>query len=374
MYYCDLLCGVFTELLKLAHYALVIYVIGISFSLIAVYVMMRMRTSWVNIRGNFKAYISYRQIYQALNHQYEDAKPEELIIRRKRPRKSIPKESELEKSPKSSDKSDSSSSLLPHSSSQSQSPSDGNSSPSSDSPAKSSSLLSSSASAPNSPSLLSISPPKSCTNIHSPPESDDDIIEYETCGICRDEMREAKKLPCSHKFHLRCLMGWMRYKQTCPICRRSLQQGGGNGDGNNDGNGNANGQPNAINAVNNNAVPNGAPPNGVPNVNNVVNAVNGNNGNAANNNADMLPWWLRLFGSFIQIHNVDIIEARRGGNNPRRRNMAAHRPQPNINTEAQISRISEILGGRVSDQDIRTRLLRTHSMERTIEFFLANPR
>jgi len=340
-----------------------------------VYVMMRMRTSWVNIRGNFKAYISYRQIYQALNHQYEDAKPEELIIRRKRPRKSIPKESELEKSPKSSDKSDSSSSLLPHSSSQSQSPSDGNSSPSSDSPAKSSSLLSSRDSPPNSPSLLSISPPKSCTNIHSPPESDDDIIEYETCGICRDEMREAKKLPCSHKFHLRCLMGWMRYKQTCPICRRSLQQGGGNGNGN----GNADGQPNAAQ----DGVPNGLP-NGPPNANNAANAVNGNianavnanaiNGNAANNNADMLPWWLRLFGSFIQIHNVDIIEARRGGNNPRRRNMAAHRPQPNINTEAQISRISEILGGRVSDQDIRTRLLRTHSMERTIEFFLANPR
>lgn len=188
-------------------------------------------------------------------------------------------------------------------------------------------------------------------------------------------MREAKKLPCSHKFHLRCLMGWMRYKQTCPICRRSLQQGGGDGNGN----GNADGQPNAAQ----NGVPNGLP-NGPPNGNNAANAVNGNiadavnanavNGNAANNNADMLPWWLRLFGSFIQIHNVDIIEARRGGNNPRRRNMAAHRPQPNINTEAQISRISEILGGRVSDQDIRTRLLRTHSMERTIEFFLANPR
>ena len=179
-------------------------------------------------------------------------------------------------------------------------------------------------------------------------------VEYETCGICREQMTEAKKLSCSHMFHLRCLMGWMRYKQTCPICRRSLREGAEqDGHGGNPGHGN----------------PNGNPGNG------------GNPGNPGNggevNNADLIPWWLRMFGSFIQIHNVDIIEARglndrRRGNMGRRRNV--HRPQPDINTEQQISRISEILGGRVSDQEIRTRLLRTHSMERTIEFFLANPR
>ena len=141
-------------------------------------------------------------------------------------------------------------------------------------------------------------------------------------------------------------MGWMRYKHTCPICRRSLNQNNnGNGGNNND------------------------------NMNN--NGINGNN----INNAE-LPWWLRFFGNFIQIHNVDIIDTRslnmrrnRGiNNNGGRLNMAAqHRVPPNQSTEEQIGRISEILGGRVSDQDIRVRLLRTHSMERTIEYFLNRP-
>merc|ERR1719189_2440886 len=63
------------------HYFIVIYVIGISFSLIGVYVIMRVRSSWINIRGNIKAYKSYQQIYQALNHQYPDATKQELIIK-----------------------------------------------------------------------------------------------------------------------------------------------------------------------------------------------------------------------------------------------------------------------------------------------------
>jgi len=252
---------------------------------------MRVRTSWVNITGNIKAYKSYQQIYQALNHQYPDATKEELMIKKKN--QDINNE-DIDDHKQDNDN----------------------------------------------------------DNDDDDDKDDDDNVEYEVCGICRESMTEAKKLPCSHKFHLRCLMGWMRYKHTCPICRRGLNQ-----------------QANDNNNNNNN------------NNNNVNNGVNNGVNNA--NNAE-LPWWLRIFGTFIQIHNVDIIDARnlnvrnRGGNNNNnnnnngtRVNMAAqHRAPPNESTEEQIGRISEILGGRVSDQDIRIRLLRTHSMERTIEYFL----
>eukprot|EP00898_Chlorokybus_atmophyticus_P007591 jgi/Chlat1/7833/Chrsp66S07282 len=40
-----------------------------------------------------------------------------------------------------------------------------------------------------------------------------------TCIICRDEMLTAKKLPCSHLFHLHCLRSWLARQQTCPTCR-----------------------------------------------------------------------------------------------------------------------------------------------------------
>ena len=257
--------------------------VGIGFSLIGVYVIMRIRSSWIKIRGNIKAYKSYQQIYQRLNNQYADATKEELLVRRKK--------AVADDESKESDNDES---------------------------------------------------------------SDEGAEEYELCGICREEMREAKKLPCSHKFHLRCLMGWMRYKHTCPICRHSLN------DGSNEQNG---GDAPAVAAA----------------------AVQGNNNvqqNAGGNgqNDDFMPWWLRLFGNFIQIHNVDIIDARnvnvqrlqnrgRGGLGRRQRVV-----QQRMSTEEMINRISEVLGGTVSEQDIRVRLLRTHSVERTIEYFLNQPR
>ncbi len=367
VYYADLLCNVFTEFLKLLHYFIVIYVIGISFSLIGVYVIMRVRTSWMNIRGNIKAYKSYQQIYQALNHQYPDATKEELMIKKKKKKKkpSIIEDTNNEDSGDQKEEDENETNVN----------------------ANSSSLLLDSdkkEEIPSTPTNLDTQETQQETNKEEPietiqnesqkenvnnenTEEEDDVdeeeeeetkeicndnVEYELCGICRDSMTEAKKLPCSHKFHLRCLMGWMRYKHTCPICRRSLNQSS-----------NSNNNANNNNGANNNA-----------------NNVNGANNNG--NNGD-LPWWLRLFSNFIQIHNVDIIDARnlnvarrnrggRGGlNNNNRLNMAAqHRAPPNQSTEQQIARISEILGGRVSDQDIRVRLLRTHSMERTIEYFL----
>ena len=42
------------------------------------------------------------------------------------------------------------------------------------------------------------------------------------CIVCREEMRagsRAKKLDCSHTFHLHCLRSWLERQQNCPICR-----------------------------------------------------------------------------------------------------------------------------------------------------------
>ena len=42
------------------------------------------------------------------------------------------------------------------------------------------------------------------------------------CIICREEMEEARVLPCGHLFHFSCLKSWMARQQTCPTCRNSV--------------------------------------------------------------------------------------------------------------------------------------------------------
>lgn len=42
------------------------------------------------------------------------------------------------------------------------------------------------------------------------------------CIICREEMESARKLPCGHLFHFRCLRSWLERQQACPTCRRPI--------------------------------------------------------------------------------------------------------------------------------------------------------
>lgn len=42
------------------------------------------------------------------------------------------------------------------------------------------------------------------------------------CIICREEMISAKRLPCGHLFHFRCLRSWLERQQACPTCRQSI--------------------------------------------------------------------------------------------------------------------------------------------------------
>ncbi|KAL5569545.1 hypothetical protein UlMin_026120 [Ulmus minor] len=48
------------------------------------------------------------------------------------------------------------------------------------------------------------------------------IKENFQCSICLDEFEigsEAKKMPCKHRFHSRCILPWLELHSSCPICR-----------------------------------------------------------------------------------------------------------------------------------------------------------
>ncbi|KAI5191278.1 E3 ubiquitin-protein ligase synoviolin [Nematocida sp. AWRm77] len=48
------------------------------------------------------------------------------------------------------------------------------------------------------------------------------LEENLTCLICHEEMETAKKLECSHMFHLDCLKEWLHRQQICPVCRKEF--------------------------------------------------------------------------------------------------------------------------------------------------------
>jgi E3 ubiquitin-protein ligase synoviolin len=54
-------------------------------------------------------------------------------------------------------------------------------------------------------------------------ESELEALPDRTCIICREEMFDgAKRLPCGHCFHLKCLKSWLERQQVCPTCRKSV--------------------------------------------------------------------------------------------------------------------------------------------------------
>lgn len=49
-----------------------------------------------------------------------------------------------------------------------------------------------------------------------------DQIEEENCTICHENMLVARKLPCGHIFHAKCLIFWLENQKTCPNCRAAV--------------------------------------------------------------------------------------------------------------------------------------------------------
>ncbi|XP_068644915.1 E3 ubiquitin-protein ligase SGR9, amyloplastic-like [Aristolochia californica] len=45
---------------------------------------------------------------------------------------------------------------------------------------------------------------------------------WRECVICKEELREACELPCSHVFHRVCIARWLTKNNTCPYCRLEL--------------------------------------------------------------------------------------------------------------------------------------------------------
>lgn len=45
------------------------------------------------------------------------------------------------------------------------------------------------------------------------------------CVICKEEMgigRDVCELPCQHLFHWKCILPWLKKRNTCPCCRFQL--------------------------------------------------------------------------------------------------------------------------------------------------------
>uniref|UniRef100_A0A914C7F4 Autocrine motility factor receptor n=1 Tax=Acrobeloides nanus TaxID=290746 RepID=A0A914C7F4_9BILA len=53
----------------------------------------------------------------------------------------------------------------------------------------------------------------------------EDMEKQETCTVCWEPMKQARKLPCGHIFHELCLRRWLEQDSSCAVCRRELNLG-----------------------------------------------------------------------------------------------------------------------------------------------------
>eukprot|EP00347_Sterkiella_histriomuscorum_P024413 403331202 len=57
-----------------------------------------------------------------------------------------------------------------------------------------------------------------------PNVSQEDLVGMDnTCIICLEEIKKAKKLSCGHIFHLNCLRRWLEQNVQCPTCRCKIE-------------------------------------------------------------------------------------------------------------------------------------------------------
>jgi len=64
------------------------------------------------------------------------------------------------------------------------------------------------------------------------------------CSVCMEDYKideTVHKLPCDHLFHENCIVPWLELHDTCPVCRKALNEESNQNDGNNDDEGNGQG-------------------------------------------------------------------------------------------------------------------------------------
>ena len=50
-------------------------------------------------------------------------------------------------------------------------------------------------------------------------------IKYDICVICLESMKDnTMDLPCGHTFHKNCIDPWICKKNTCPCCRKPVNE------------------------------------------------------------------------------------------------------------------------------------------------------
>ena len=58
-------------------------------------------------------------------------------------------------------------------------------------------------------------------------ETEEEInVTVEICSICIESYMPREKtitLPCTHKFHSKCIKVWLEKESNCPLCRSSLE-------------------------------------------------------------------------------------------------------------------------------------------------------
>jgi len=46
------------------------------------------------------------------------------------------------------------------------------------------------------------------------------------CSICLNKLNNPRLLPCMHKFHPQCIQQWIEIDNSCPLCRKTIEDDG----------------------------------------------------------------------------------------------------------------------------------------------------
>ncbi|XP_064603185.1 RING finger protein 24-like [Liolophura sinensis] len=51
-------------------------------------------------------------------------------------------------------------------------------------------------------------------------------IQNDTCAVCLEDFSQKEEIglcPCKHAFHVKCIIQWLRFHNTCPMCKSQVR-------------------------------------------------------------------------------------------------------------------------------------------------------